>query len=174
MRTIIALGLLAGLALPAMAATANNGAPSCDTFRQRLIDAPKFLQLNLPAVKLEREPPYGDDEDVWTYHVTLPTDKLTVEIRCHNGKFDYASADLNPKSDDPVTNNPHPDFDFFALLDYAFTGESVQQVIAAANKMLMEQPGLDSISRDPEYKFPGGDFSALISPLEVEIAEYVQ
>jgi hypothetical protein len=167
---------LAVTAMPVVADNNATGAPRCDAFRQRLVEAPQLLQLSLPAVKLRREPAYGDEEDVWTSHVALKgQDEFTVEMRCHNGRFDYASADLTIKPENAFDlSGVHPNFDVFAMLYYAFTGTPASQVVGAANEMMKEQPSLNDLSsRDPEYKFPKSDFSALISATTVVIEEFV-
>ena len=135
MMRLTALIVAATAAVPAMAA---DQVPSCNLFRERFAEAPRVLSLRLPNSKLYREPSSRiDKHEVWKTKATRADDgKLwyTTGLYCYGPKFDYVASDI-----DPPERPAHPTFDLIAASIYAFTGWEADEVVRAANEVLINR-----------------------------------
>jgi hypothetical protein len=110
--------------------------PSCDTFRQRFVDAQRVLAVRLPSLRLNREPSQDQNrEDIWMTDRTPAADNgekwYGTELHCRAGKFYFVTTEI-----DAPTGPLHPSFDLIAANIYAYTGWSVDKVIRIAGEVL--------------------------------------
>jgi hypothetical protein len=108
--------------------------PSCDTFRERFVDAQRVLAVRLPSLRLNREPQQGD-EDFWTTDRTRAADDgekwYGTELHRRAGKFLFVVTEI-----DAPTGSLHPSFDLVAADIYGLTGWSADKVVKIAGEVL--------------------------------------
>jgi hypothetical protein len=110
--------------------------PSCDTFRERFVDAQRALTVRLPSLRLNREPQDQiHKEDIWTTDRTRAADSgekwYGTELHCRADKFFFVTTEI-----DAPTGSLHPSFDLVAANIYAYTGWGVDKVIRIAGEVL--------------------------------------
>jgi hypothetical protein len=118
------------------ASAAEATVPSCDVFKQRYQEAAQALELQLPKLKFNREPPDPLlHDDTWTTQGWPAIDTGEVwygtTLHCRGGKFYDLYADI----DNPNAHLLHPTFDLIAAAIYAYTGWSGDKVVSVADSV---------------------------------------
>jgi hypothetical protein len=139
------------LATSAPCQTLDTAAPDCDVFRQRLRDAPRVLELQLPRFRLNPAPPDLGDDTWASPGVRAADDKQSFDttVHCREGKFKDVFSNI-----DAPDLSLHPKFDLIAAGIYAYTGWNADQVMGATYELLKNQPR--ELSKMETMKLPGG------------------
>lgn len=136
--------------------------PTCEQYRQRLVDAPRLLELQLPPIKLHREEPIGDLA-TWSAEVRLiggaDENEYHFEVNCRKGMFDSMQMIFDDGRSFHIF--PHPSFDLIAAHIYAMTGWPVEKVSRTAAVLREKHPTEESSQPGKQEKyeridFPGG------------------
>jgi hypothetical protein len=119
---------------------ADASVPSCDLFKQRFAEAPLVLELQLPKLKLNREPPDPLlHDDTWKTEGMRAKDSgemwYGTTVHCRAGKFYDFFANI-----DAPDVYLHPTFDLIAASVYAYTGWPANKVVSVTDGILKKQP----------------------------------
>jgi hypothetical protein len=150
LKTTIIIATIAATLTPALALDI----PSCDVFRQRFENAPRFLSLwKVGPTNFSREPQEPNGDDLYSFDDS--DSKTETDLTCRNGKF--FSLEMMFHAFDSSLPWPHPYFDYIASGIYGFTGWPADKVIKTTtdiwNIKLRMRPESELLSENkPTYQ----------------------